>query len=45
MSLKGGSLDEPVDLRSAAHIWTSRKLAGVEIPPGAAQFSSEPDRG
>jgi hypothetical protein len=26
ISIKGGSLDEPVDLGSAIHIWTTRKL-------------------
>jgi hypothetical protein len=44
ISIKGGSLDEPVDLRSAVHIWTSRKLPGVVIPEGAAQFPAEPER-
>jgi hypothetical protein len=41
--VKGGSLDEPVDLQSAMHIWTSRKLAGVLIPEGATQFPGEPE--
>jgi hypothetical protein len=35
ISVKGGSLDEPLDLRSACHIWTTRKLPGVVIPEGA----------
>ena len=43
LSVKGGSLDEPVDLATAIHIWTSRKLPGVVIPEGAAQFPEEPD--
>ncbi|WP_394829137.1 GFA family protein [Pendulispora albinea] len=42
MTVKAGSLDEPVDLRPATHIWVSRKLPGVEIPEGAAQFPEEP---
>jgi len=42
LSIKGGSLDQRVDLRQAAHIWTSRKLPGVEIPAGVAQFPEEP---
>lgn len=42
ISIKGGSLDQPVDLTRVKHIWTSRKLAGVIIPDGAAQFPREP---
>ena len=42
LSIKGGSLDEPVDLSQAIHIWTSRKLPGTIIPPGAQQFPEEP---
>ncbi len=42
LSVKGGSLDEPVDLATAIHIWTSRKLPGVVIPQGAVQFPHEP---
>ncbi len=43
ISIKGGSLDEPVDLTDAIHIWTSRKLPGVVIPEGARTFTAEPD--
>ena len=43
ISVKGGSLDDPPDLRSACHIWTTRKLPGVVIPEGARQFPGEPD--
>lgn len=43
VSVKGGSLDQPVDLESAVHIWTIRKLPGVIIPPGAATFEGEPE--
>jgi hypothetical protein len=43
ISVKGGSLDDSPDLRSAVHIWTVRKLPGVVIPEGARQFSGEPD--
>jgi hypothetical protein len=42
LTVKGGSLDRPVDLRDAIHIWTSRKLPGVVIPAGAVQFPEEP---
>ena len=43
VSIKGGSLDRPVDLTQATHIWVSRKLPGVVIPEGAAQFAEEPE--
>ena len=43
LSIKAGSLDEPVDFATAIHIWTSRKLPGEVIPPGAQQFPEEPD--
>ena len=40
--VKGGSLDQPIDLTSAVHLWTSRKLPGVVVPPGAQQYPEEP---
>lgn len=43
LSIKGGSLDKPVDLRQATHIWTSRMLPGIVLPHGVAQFPEEPD--
>jgi len=43
ISVKGGSLDQPPDLRTAFHIWTRRKLSGVVIPEDARQFPGEPD--
>jgi hypothetical protein len=43
ISIKGGTFDEPVDLTSAIHIWTSRKLPGVIIPPDARSFPEEPE--
>ncbi len=42
VSIKGGSLDDPVDITSSCHIWTTRKLPGVMIPDGATQFAEEP---
>jgi hypothetical protein len=38
LTVKGGSLDEPVDLSAAMHVWVSRKLPGVIIPEGVRQF-------
>ena len=43
INIKGGSLDQPLDLSGAVHLWTSSKLRGVVIPPGAIVFSHEPD--
>ena len=40
--LKGGSLDEHVDMTNAIHIWTASRLPGVIIPEGARQFAGEP---
>jgi hypothetical protein len=42
VSIKGGSLDTPLDFSRAIHCWTSRKLPGVVIPAGARQFPKEP---
>jgi hypothetical protein len=42
VSVKGGSLDDGVDLSGAVHIWTSRKLAGVVVPANARQYAMEP---
>ena len=42
VTIKAGSLDEPVDFSTAIHIWTSRKLPGLVIPPDAEQYPEEP---
>jgi hypothetical protein len=42
LSIKGGSLDQPIDLAGAIHIWTSEKLPGAFIPEGALQYPQEP---
>jgi hypothetical protein len=43
VSVKGGSLDHPLDLGQAVHIWVCRKLPGVALPAGAVQYEEEPD--
>ena len=43
INIKGGSLDEPLDLGNAVHLWVSSALPGVVIPPGATLFAREPD--
>jgi hypothetical protein len=45
ISIKGGSLDEPVDVSTTAHIRTMRKLQGVIIPEHAEQHAREPGPG
>lgn len=41
ISIKGGSLDEPVDLSNAIHVWVTRKLPGIIIPDDAKQFPED----
>lgn len=43
ISVKAGSLDQPVDISQAIHIWTSRKLPGVVLPAGAICFPRQPE--
>lgn len=43
VTVKAGSLDEPIDIGDAVHIWTSRKLPGVMIPGAARQYEREPE--
>lgn len=42
-SVKGGSLDQPLDLDGVPHLWVARKLEGVVIPQGAPRHDREPD--
>jgi hypothetical protein len=42
VNVKAGSLDAPIDLSEATHLWTSRKLPGVVIPEHARQFARQP---
>ncbi|MFP6729593.1 MAG: GFA family protein [Alphaproteobacteria bacterium] len=42
VSIKGGSLDRPLDLSNAKHIWTSSKLPGVAIPGHVETHAEEP---
>lgn len=41
LSIKGGSLDEPVDVSKAIHVWVTRKFPGIVIPDNAMQFSED----
>ena len=42
LSIKAGSLDDPVDASRAIHIWTRSRLPGIAIPPQARQYEQEP---
>lgn len=43
VTIKAGSLDQPVDFSEAIHIWTARCFPGIIIPQSARQFPGEPD--
>lgn len=45
VTIKAGCLDEPVDLSSAIHIWTKRRLPGLVVPHGAIEHPEEPPVG
>lgn len=42
ISVKGGSLDDPIDLSVATHIWVTRMLKGVSIPSRVERHPYEP---
>ncbi len=41
VSIKGGSLDQPIDVSNAIHVWVTRKLSGIIIPDGAEQYPED----
>lgn len=41
ISIKGGSLDQPLDVSNATHVWVSRKLPGILVPGGAKQHPED----
>ncbi|HLX54211.1 MAG TPA: GFA family protein, partial [Aquella sp.] len=43
ISIKGGSLDSPLDVSNAIHVWTKHKLPGIIIPSNTEQYLEEPD--
>jgi len=42
LMVRAGTLDRSDELEIAAHIWTKRKLAGIEIPPGVPTWPERP---
>jgi hypothetical protein len=42
ISVKAGTLDTPMDFSGAVHIWTSRKLPALALPPDAEEYAEEP---
>jgi hypothetical protein len=43
VNIKGGTLDHVALLEPAGHIWTSSRMAGIEIPAGALAFARQPE--
>ena len=43
ISVKAGTLDQPVDVSKAVPIWTGSALPSVAIPEGKHHFRREPD--
>lgn len=41
ISIKAGSLDQPIDVSNAVHVWVRRKLPGIIIPDAAIQFQED----
>ncbi len=41
-AIKGGSLDEPLDMSAAKHIWTKRTISGIPVPDGHENWPGEP---
>lgn len=41
VSIKGGSLDEPLDVSNATHVWVTRKLPGIILSDHAEQFPED----
>ena len=42
VTVKAGTLDSPVDIAAAIHIWTARRMPGIAIPEGALRYPGEP---
>lgn len=43
LSIKGGSLDQSVDVSDVTHIWTRSRLPGILIPEHVREFPKAPD--
>ena len=41
ISIKAGSLDEPIDISTAIHVWIKRKLPGIVIPKETKTYLEE----
>lgn len=42
VTIKGGSLDEAVDLAPVAHLWTRSRQAWIVLPDGVRQWETQP---
>lgn len=43
ITLKAGTLDNAQTVRPVAHLWVSKKNAGIELDPRAELFETQPD--
>ncbi|MEK6637323.1 MAG: GFA family protein [Pseudomonadota bacterium] len=43
VTLKVGSLDDSVDISPSAHLWVSKKQAGINLDPNIPAFDSQPE--
>ncbi len=42
VTLKGGTLDDPAELKPVAHLWVSRRQAWVLLPDDVPAYESQP---
>lgn len=42
LKVRAGTLDKPIDYSTATHVWTSKKVPGIEIPQGTTSFPAQP---
>jgi hypothetical protein len=43
VTLKVGTLDNSADIAPRAHLWVSKKQAGISLDPSAPVFDTQPD--
>lgn len=42
LKVRAGTLDAPINFSTATHLWTSKKVPGIEIPASATSFECQP---
>jgi hypothetical protein len=43
VTLKVGTLDDSAHIAPRAHLWVSKKQAGISLDPGVPAFDTQPD--